>query len=131
MSPSPRFEPLGDLETLLMEIVWKRAPATAREVWGRLSGSQERAYTTIMTTMDRLHRKGLLRREKDGLAWRYEPVLSRHAYERVLAEQLAASILEAHGERALAAFVDATAEVDEAMLDRLSALIAARRKAGS
>src|SRR5688572_13487371 len=98
-----------------MEVVWAHFPATARDVCDRLTGRRARAYTTIMTTMDRLHRKGLLRRQKDGLAWRYEPLFSRASYEKALADDIAARVLEAHGDTALAAFVDAAAEVDESL----------------
>lgn len=122
------FEPLGTLESAVMAVVWRRSPVTAREVCERMTGAKERAYTTIMTTMDRLHRKGLLLREKDGLAWRYTPALDKAAFERALADGLAQGILQTHGEAALSAFVEAAAEVDEALLDRLSQLIAARRK---
>ena len=111
-----------------MDLVWSHSPATARDVCDRMKGRSERAYTTVMTTMERLHRKGLLRRQKDGLAWQYKPVLSKASYEKALADGLATSILQAHGETALAAFVDAAAEVDEALLDRLRQLIEQRLK---
>ncbi len=111
-----------------MKVVWSQSPITAREVCDRMTGREERAYTTIMTTMDRLHRKGLLEREKDGLAWRYTPALSQPEFEKALADALAADILQSHGETALAAFVDAAADVDESLLDRLTQLIAARRR---
>ena len=111
-----------------MNVAWTHAPVTAREVCDRLTGARERAYTTIMTTMDRLHRKGLLVREKDGPAWRYAPALGKAEFEKALADGLAAEILQAHGEVALSAFVDATAEVDEELLDRLAQLVARRRQ---
>ena len=122
------FEPLGTLETAVMGVVWRHSPVTARDVCERLTGPRERAYTTIMTTMDRLHRKGLLRREKDGLAWRYTAALGRAEFERALADGLVAGILQSHGETALSAFVEAAADVDEALLDRLSQLIEAHRR---
>ncbi|WP_255651335.1 BlaI/MecI/CopY family transcriptional regulator [Myxococcus virescens] len=122
------WEPLGTLEAAVMKVVWTQAPVTAREVCDRMTGREERAYTTIMTTMDRLHRKSLLVREKDGLAWRYNPALSQPEFEKALADGLAADILQSHGDAALAAFVDAAAEVDESLLDRLSQLIAERRR---
>ena len=122
------WEPLGHLEAAVMEVVWTRAPITAREVCDRMTGAEERAYTTIMTTMDRLHRKGLLVREKDGLAWRYAPALGKVEFEKSLADGLAAEILQAHGVVALSAFVEAAAEVDEGLLDQLAQLIAQRRK---
>lgn len=121
------WEPLGKLEAAVMHAVWTHSPVTAREVCDRMTGSEERAYTTIMTTMDRLHRKGLLQREKDGLAWRYTPALTQAAFEKSLADGLATEILQSHGEAALAAFVDAAAEVDESLLDRLTQLIAQKR----
>jgi predicted transcriptional regulator len=122
-----KAEPLGTLEAEVMDHVWAAGPLTARELCQRMKGRKERAYTTVMTTMDRLHRKGLLRREKDGLAWRYFPALTREGFKRAAADQLAVGILTAHGERGLAAFVDAAAEVDQALLDRLAQLVAARR----
>ena len=124
------WEPLGKLEAAVMNVVWTHSPATAREVCDRLTGTRERAYTTIMTTMDRLHRKGLLLREKDGVAWRYTAALGRAEFEKAVADGLAAEILQAHGEAALAAFVDAAADVDESLLDRLAQLIARKRGRG-
>lgn len=121
------MEALGRLETSVMALVWRHAPVTAREICDRMNGKKERAYTTIMTTMDRLHRKGLLVREKDGLAWRYSPAMSKAEFERAAADALAAGILSAHGEVGLAAFVDAAA-VDDALLERLARLVSERRK---
>ena len=110
-----------------MGVAWSNPALTVRELCDRLEEGQQRAYTTIMTTMDRLHRKGLLTRLKDGNAWRYRPALSREAFEHALADKLAAEIVQIHGEVGLAAFVDAASAAPE-MLDRLEALIAARRE---
>jgi predicted transcriptional regulator len=122
------FEPLGELESSVMAVAWSLPTSTAREVCDRLTGRRERAYTTIMTTMDRLHRKGLLQREKDGQAWRYRPTLSQVEFERALADGLALEILASHGAAGLAAFVDAAARVDEELLDQLTALIEKHRR---
>ena len=113
---------------MLMDIAWRLPSVTAREVCGRMKGSRERAYTTVMTTLDRLHRKGLLGRRKDGIAWRYEATLTRLEYERALADQLATRILTEHGDAGLSAFVDAAEKVDEVLLDKLERLIDQRRK---
>ena len=130
MDNRPKLEPLGSLEALVMEVVWERFPSTAREVCDRLRGENERAYTTIMTTLDRLFHKRLLAREKDGLAWRYTPVMSKAAFERALADQLSEDLLTTHGEAGLAAFVDAAARNDLDLLDELAALVDRRRTAG-
>lgn len=103
--------------------------AAIRTGW-TIAGEQERAYTTIRTTLDRLFHKGLLQREKDGLAWRYTPVVSESAFERTLADQFSAALLATHGEKGLAAFVDAAARDDGDLLDKLAALVERRRKAG-
>ena len=117
--------PLGELEQPVMDAVWDHQPSTVREVADRMRQDTERAYTTVMTTLDRLHKKGLLHREKDGLAWRYTAALDRSTFERRIADTLAAALVS-RGEAGLAALVDATA--DEALLDRLAAMIDARRR---
>jgi predicted transcriptional regulator len=124
------YEPLGELESAVMGVVWRHlsTPMTARDVCDRLKGRKERAYTTIMTTMDRLHKKGLLAREKDGLAWRYEAIMNAAEFGKALADSLASRILSAGEDTALSAFVDATANVDEALLDRLKQLIDLKKR---
>lgn len=122
--------PLGELETAVMDEVWKRGSVTAREVCDRLTGPQERAYTTIMTTMDRLHRKGLLDRQKDGLAWRYAAALTKPAFTRGLADDLAVKILTEHGDAGLGAFVNAAASIDQGLLEKLRRLIDLKKKGG-
>src|SRR5688500_14653772 len=112
-----------------MHIVWSAGERlTARDVCDRLHGRRQRAYTTVMTTLDRLFKKGLLLRDKDGLAWRYTAAMARTEYERRIAETLAARILAAHGDSALAGIVDAAERVEPALLEKLSKLIAARRR---
>lgn len=110
-----------------MEAVWTHGPSTAREVCGRMKGREARAYTTIMTTLDRLHRKGLLSRSKEGLAWRYAARLEREAFTRAVADRLVSAVLSSHGEIALTAFVDA-AGTDPALLRKLEDLVARFRK---
>jgi predicted transcriptional regulator len=122
-------EPLFELEAVIMGVVWKHAPVSARDVCGRLRGKRERAYTTVMTTMDRLYKKGLLAREKVGLAWVYNPTMTEIAFEKALADRLAIEIIGAHGDVGLAAVVDA-ASTDDGTLRRLEILIAAKKRSG-
>src|SRR6202044_4033958 len=75
----------GELEALIMERLWDRgSPALVREVLDDLRGDRDLAYTTVMTVMDNLYRKGWLRRERDGRAWRYEPMGARASYNAAL-----------------------------------------------
>jgi predicted transcriptional regulator len=73
---------LGNLEAAVMDRVWKRArPVLVRDILEDLSAAQRPlAYTTVMTVMDKLHRKGWLRREARGRAYVYEAVASRESH---------------------------------------------------
>ena len=71
----------GELEAVVMDRLWARGrPTTVRDVVDELQRERPIAYTTVMTVMDNLHRKGWLIRELDGRAYRYMPVSSREAY---------------------------------------------------
>lgn len=71
----------GELESAIMDVLWSSGEsATVRRVLEELRGTRVIAYTTVMTVMDNLHRKGWLQRERDGRAYRYRPVSSRDHY---------------------------------------------------
>jgi predicted transcriptional regulator len=71
---------LGELERTVMDVLWdSEDPLTARDMARRLA-DRDLAYTTVMTVLDRLTKKGLLRRERAGRAWRYRPVAGRDTY---------------------------------------------------
>jgi predicted transcriptional regulator len=87
----------GDLEAVVMERLWARAePATVREVLTDLRQHREIAYTTVMTVMDNLYRKGWLHREMAGRAYRYSPVATREQY----GAQVMRQALDDSGDRA-------------------------------
>jgi predicted transcriptional regulator len=69
---------LGDLEATVMERVWDREDGvTVREVFEELADSRQIAYTTVLSTLDNLHRKGWVKREREGKAYRYWPTMTR------------------------------------------------------
>ena len=73
--------PLGKLEKLIMDRLWSRDhPVAVREVLEDLQRERTLAYTTVMTVMDNLHRKGVLTREKDGRAYLYRPAVTREQH---------------------------------------------------
>lgn len=75
----------GELEAVIMDILWSCAtPMLVREVLETLQPQRRLAYTTVMTVMDNLHRKGLLTRALEGRAYRYEPTSSREQYSAQL-----------------------------------------------
>lgn len=123
--------PLGKLEEKVMAILWRDGPLSVREV-NKSLGEKSLAHTTVMTTLDRLFKKGLLTRTKDGVAFIYEPALSRDEYRQLLVGSTVTDLLAegTNAEPVLAAFVDAAAEIDEENLAKLETLISARKKVG-
>jgi len=78
----------GELERAIMDRMWElERPASVREVVDGLRPDRPPAYTTVMTVMENLYRKGWLRRERDGRAWRYTPTRSRSGYTAVLMQE--------------------------------------------
>ena len=82
----------GELEAVIMNRLWEWGrPVLVREVVDDLSRDRSIAYTTVMTVMENLHRKGWLRRQRDGRAWRYEPTGSRSGYTAALMSEALAT----------------------------------------
>ena len=105
----------GELEAVIMDRLWEWGrPALVREVVEWLQPDRPLAYTTVMTVMENLHRKGWLRRQRDGRAWRYEPTGSRSGYTAALMNDA----LEASADRrrALAHFALQMSPHDAAIL---------------
>jgi predicted transcriptional regulator len=128
-SPVAFSQPLGPLEVRVMEELWTRGAATVRDLVESFPGV---AYTTLMTTADRLYRKGLLVRERDGRAFQYRPRWTRSEFHLRLAGSAIATFLP-EDQRSLrpliSLFVDEVSRRDHAMLDELERLVQ-RKKAG-
>jgi predicted transcriptional regulator len=121
--------PLGPLEIAVMRILWECGESSVRQVIQRLD--RQLAYTTVMTTLDRLFKKGLLDRHKADRAFLYSPRFSQPNWERRVVGDLVAGLLEqseSSGELLLSCLVDAVGQHDEALLDELEKKIRARRK---
>lgn len=120
---------LGTLELELMEILWSRPDVSVREAVDQLR--RPLAYTTVMTTLDRLYKKGLLDRRKDQRAFFYSPRLTRQEWEKERAGRLVAGFLAGpHPAREvlLSCLLDAVGTHDPALLDELEKKIRLRRK---
>ena len=78
-----RIDGFGQLEATIMNRMWSRDPSaavTVRDVLVELSAERDIAYTTVMSTMDNLHTKGWLGRERDGRAYRYRATMTREQH---------------------------------------------------
>jgi predicted transcriptional regulator len=121
---------LGALEREVMAVVWKAGEINVREACERLDSTV--AYTTVMTTMDRLYKKRLLARRKVGRAFVYSATATRDEMEGAVATELVQSLLQRHGGEPLpllSSLVDAVSERDRALLDDLERLIREKRRA--
>lgn len=118
--------PLGYLEQAVMDVLWRQAPASVHDVTGALA-DRDLAYTTVMTTLDRLFRKGLLGRSKRGHAYHYHPALSREEFERRLVTSMLGGLPAASRDALLAGFLDFAGD-DADTLDALERLIAERKR---
>ena len=120
--------PFGPLEWRVLEALWDRDDvASVRDLQ---PGFPETAYTTLMTTLDRLHRKGVLDRTKQGRAFFYRPRLTRAQFESARATDALKLAFAGEGTALrplLSFFVEAVGDRDDALLDELESLVRARR----
>ena len=127
-SPDPLSRFFGALELRVLDALWaRRAPATVRDLEPAFAGM---AYTTIMTTLDRLYRKGVLTREKHGRSFIYAPRLSREHLVLSVAGDALEAILGARAAEyrpMVSFFLDAVRNEDRDVLDTLDLLIRERR----
>jgi len=110
----------GELEAVVMDCLWNRdGETTVREVFEELKQQRELAYTTVMSTMDNLHRKDWLARKRQGRAYLYRPRLTRAQYSA----RLMRHALDTGGQSdlVLTHFVEQMTDDERAALRRLAA----------
>jgi predicted transcriptional regulator len=119
---------LGELERKVMIEVRRLGETNVTHVNAALGDAY--AYTTVMTTLDRLYKKGLLDRRKDGRAFLYTPRYSPEEMERRIAADIIGRLLETSSGRVepvLACIVDSVSERDRLLLDELERLVREKR----
>jgi predicted transcriptional regulator len=119
---------LGPLEEKMLQALWKRGSATVRELLE--DGDLDIAYTTVMTTVDRLYKKQLLDRRAEGRAFRYMPRHTPEEFQRAAAGEAIRQILASNGTSSLplSCFVEAITEHDVKLLDHLQELVERKRR---
>ena len=120
---------LGSLESDVMEAIWRFGPMSVRDMCDRFAGRL--AYTTLMTTLDRLYKKALLERKKQGRAFVYEARLSRNEFEENIATGLFSELLSRNARQPaplLSCFVEAVSERDRQLLDELDRMVQSKRR---
>lgn len=112
----------------MLDGLWAKGSATVRELLGDCC--QDLAYTTVMTTLDRLFKKGLLTRSEEGRAFRYAPRFSREEFQREAAGQALRQLLDASPASSLplSFLVEVLGERDMQLLDDLRKLVERKRR---
>jgi len=120
---------LGPLELEVMEVMWTFGTSNSRDVMERME--RKLAYTTVMTTLDRLYKKGLLDREMTDRTFMYSVRLSREEWDRRRAGEMMAGFLAGPEESRhllLSCLVDAVGTHDVILLDELETKIQSKRE---
>ena len=120
---------LGKLERGVLDEAWRRGQVTVRDIHNAFG--ERIAYTTLMTTLDRLYRKRLLDRKKDGRAFMYTAAVSRQEFEHEIREDMIDGLLDSGTEPVapvLACFVDAVSDRDRELLDELDRLVKEKKQ---
>ena len=121
---------LGALERDILSMCWTQRYMNVRDACTQLKTPV--AYTTVMTTMDRLFKKGLLSRRKVGRAFVYNPTATREEIEGAVATELVQSLLSHNSADSLpmlSSLVNAVSERDRALLDELERLVREKQRA--
>jgi predicted transcriptional regulator len=120
---------LGHLERAVMDTVWRGGDFSVRDVQGQLG--KPAAYTTVMTTLDRLYKKGLVARRREGRAFVYTAALERHELEATMTTGLLNGMLSSGPDAArpfLSNLVDVVGDSDDELLDELERLVRDKRE---
>lgn len=119
---------LGPLESRLLEGLWQCGDATVRELLCETGSGL--AYTTVMTTLDRLYKKGLLDRVAEGRAFRYSPRHTQEEIQRTAAGEAIQQLFDSSRTASLplSYLIEIVSERDSVLLDELQSLIESKRE---
>ena len=120
---------ISDAQRPILELLWQKGPLTGREIYEEVRRSRSLAYTTVLTLLGRMVKKGSVRRHRvDGL-YMFEAAMNKAEFEERLASAAMRGILEISPSSAISAFVDVISEWDESKLDEVMEVIEEKRKA--
>ena len=104
---------LGELESEIMEIIWRRKDATSvKDMAGILGKRRQIAYTTVMTIMARLVNKGVLIRHLSGPSYLYEPKVTKDQFMARAVHGIFSSAVSTLGEEVLTHFIKEIQKID-------------------
>ncbi len=119
---------IGHLEQDLLETLWKNGSCTGKEIFERIRARRDIALTTVLTVLERLVKKGLVKKAKGQSVYAYMSACTKEELARRLSDDVMKGIIGISASGAAASFVDMLGSADPAELDRLSAIIESKKK---
>jgi len=102
---------ISSLEQQVMDIIWELKECSVRDVLTKLKKNKSIAYTTVATLFNRLEAKGLIKKQEQGKAYIYKPILSKKSYSKNLAQSFLKTFVSSFGDTAIASFAESIEEL--------------------
>lgn len=118
----PKSPTLTEAELRLMDVLWKKETATVSDVVAALPGNEPLAYSTVLTTLRILERKGYVSHEKEGRAYVYQPIVGREDARRSVVRYMMSRFFN-NSPEALMLNILENEPVDRDVLDRLKQMV--------
>ncbi|MBI5827348.1 MAG: BlaI/MecI/CopY family transcriptional regulator [Deltaproteobacteria bacterium] len=119
---------LGRLEQEILDVLWKSGPLNGKEIFSDIRRKRDLALTTVLTVIERLAKKGLVRKTRGESVYLFEAAYSRDGFAREVSQEVLKSIFDISRSGACASFVDMLARVDPVELEELSSMIEKKKK---
>lgn len=121
---------LGDLERAVLEALWEHGELPGKEVYNRLGKKYKVQHNTLLTVLDRLIKKGLVLKQRDGRNNTYSAKISRDEFAKEIASPIIEELLDVSSHAAMSAFVESAGR-DPEKLEELKKLIREAEKKNS
>lgn len=116
-----------ELELPLMEILWTKGSMKGRDLYGEIRATKRIAYTTALTVLNRLSKKGFIRKDRESGMILFTPAVSREAYKGAVTGDLLRRAFEVSPDLAVSAFADIFSKTSGDQIGKLEKLIAKRK----
>jgi predicted transcriptional regulator len=124
LSKKKGFDPLSEeLELPLMEILWTKGSMKGRDFYEEIRRKKDIAYTTGLTVLDRLSKKGFVKKDRESGTILFTPAISRQAYESAVTESLVQKAFDVSPDLAVSAFADMFSKMPKGNLEKLGKLL--------
>ncbi|MBI5344701.1 MAG: BlaI/MecI/CopY family transcriptional regulator [Deltaproteobacteria bacterium] len=127
-TPERHGKILGHLEQDILEVLWAGKETTGRNIFAEIKRTRDIALTTVLTVLDRLAKKGIVKKVKGDMVYLFRPACTKEEFAREVSQDVLKDIFEISTSGAAASFVDMLADADPAELDRLFAIIEKKKK---